>query len=79
MKVFLLELNSKCTRPTYDTVEALVVVSETEERARKLAALCSSAEGTEAWLNSQFSDCELIAESAVNGKERVICTDYIEP
>lgn len=53
--------------PWYDCCFQNVIRAETEEDARKMAALDSGAEGDEAWLDEKYSICEELLPEGDSG------------
>lgn len=47
----------------YDEQAGVVVVAQTEQAAREIAAMRPGDEGTKAWLNPTESECSLIGQS----------------
>jgi hypothetical protein len=59
--------------PWYDKAFAFVVRAETEAEARELAANCAGEEGSNPWLNSDASLCEILTPK---GERGVIIKDF---
>lgn len=60
----------------YDIASDFVVVAGTEQEARKLAAREAGDEKPDAWLNRQFSTCEMIGEAFGETKIGVVCRSF---
>lgn len=63
MQIWKLEPVDGCSKPWdsgYDKAYGFVVLAETEEGARLLAANDAGDEGRDAWINSQLSTCKVV-------------------
>jgi hypothetical protein len=62
MKIWLLEAidGSEYFDPWYDKMFGIVVVAESEEKARLLAAEAKADEGKQPWLSPEHTSCEEI-------------------
>lgn len=59
-------------RADWDCADAFVVVAETEDRARAIAAEQAGDEGAETWINSSLSACVELDAS----EERIVVRSF---